>query len=131
MIRILNKDYKTRDQLIFGDENENDWLGGVRSFDSLSVKQLKNLIQNNFIDLEDRQNSSPTVEDFFNFMKEHPEVKAHGYAVSHKRDDYRVSLEGLSFKGNINHNLLLDFVDLCRDADEFVADENELYAWWD
>jgi hypothetical protein len=130
-MRDLNKDYQKRNQIIFGDNNTDNWPGGVRRIESLSLEQLNDLIQNDFIDLEDCQNCSPTVEAFLDFMKKYPKVEAHGYAVSHTRDDYRVSLEGLAFAGRVNKQMLLDFVHLCRDADEFVADDNELYAWWD
>lgn len=129
----LNLDYNKRNQIIFGDDNVEPklWLGGTRHFDKLNLTQLKELINNNFIDLEDAQNLSPTVQDFLEFMEQHPNVLAHGYAVSHNRDDYRVSLEGLSFKGKVTKKLLKDFVCLCRLADEFVMDDNTLYSWWD
>jgi hypothetical protein len=64
-------------------------------------------------------------------MKNHPKVTAHGYVVTHEREDYRTSIEGLSFDGKVSKKLLLDFVHLCRQADEFVADERRLYSWWD
>lgn len=132
-MRDLNKDYHKRNQIIFGDDNVDgeNWLGGTRHFNNLSLQQLQELVTNKFIDLQDAQNCSPAVEDFLNFMKDHEEFSAHGYAVSHKRDDYRVSLEGIEFKGDVSKNLMKDFVHLCRHADEFVCEENELYAWWD
>jgi hypothetical protein len=133
-MRTLNKDYKSRNEIIFGDDDadsNDNWLGGTRRFDSLNLEQLHALIRNEFIDLEDCQNYSPSVGDFLDFMKKYPEVEAHGYAVSHKRDDYRVSLEGIRFGGKVTMKMLLDFVHLCRHADEFHADEKGLYAWWD
>jgi len=132
-MRTLNKDYETRNEIIFGDKDTDSktWLGGTRRFESLNLEQLQDLIQNNFIDLEECQNYSPSVSDFLDFMKKYPAVKAHGYAVSHTRDDYRVSLEGLAFAGEVNNQMLLDFIHLCRQADEFHASEDELYAWWD
>lgn len=132
-MKTFNKDYESRNEIIFGDKDTDSksWLGGTRRFESLSLKQLNALIQNDFIDLEDCQNYSPSVGDFLDFMKKYPAVVAHGYAVSHKRDDYRVSLEGVSFGGKVTMKMLLDFVYLCRHADEFHASEEELYAWWD
>lgn len=133
-MKTLNKDYKKRNEIIFGDDDvdsKDNWLGGTRRFESLDLEQLELLIKNKFIDLEECQNCSPSVADFRDFMKQYPEVMAHGYAVSHNRDDYRVSLEGLWFRGNVSKKMLLDFVHLCRHADEFVTGDDELYAWWD
>lgn len=127
----LNLDYKARNEIIFGKHDDEKWIGGVRHFDNLTLSQLESLIKNNFIDLEDRQNYSPTAEEFLNFMQIHPDVTVHGYAVSHDRKDYRVSIEGLSFRGEVCDNLLFDFIHLCRLADEFVANRTELYSWWD
>jgi hypothetical protein len=64
-------------------------------------------------------------------MKKYPKVTAHGYAVSHNREDYSVGLEGLAYRGKTTKKMLKDFIYLCRLADEFVAEDNELYAWWD
>lgn len=130
----MNKDYKKRNEIIFGDDDvdsNDNWLGGTRNFESLDLEQLNALIKNKFIDLEDAQNLSPTVADFLDFMKKYPAVKAHGYAVSHKRDDYRVSLEGLEFHGDVSKEMLMDFIYVCRLADEFTAEDDHLYAWWD
>jgi hypothetical protein len=133
-MRDLNKDYQKRNQIIFGDDNVDgeNWLGGCRHFSNLSLEQLEELVANKFIDLQDAQNCSPTVEDFLGFMKDHTEFTAHGYAVSHNRDDYRVSLEGIEFDGRVTSDRSVqDFVYLCRHADEFVWEDNKLYAWWD
>lgn len=130
-MKTLNADYKTRDQIIFGEYNDQNYLGGTKRFEQLSLEKLESLVGNNFIDLDDCQNLSPTVQEFLTFMKNHPKVYAHGYVVSHNRNDYRVSIEGLSYEGKVSKELLFDFVKLCRQADEFVANEHELYAWWD
>lgn len=127
----LNLDYETRNELIFGNNSDVDWLGGIKHFDNLMVDQLNELIVDNYIDVNECQNSSPSVGEFFEFMKKHRQVAAHGYAVSHKRDDYRVSIEGLSYCGNLSKDLLFDFIHLCRHADEFIAEEKRLYSWWD
>jgi hypothetical protein len=131
--RTLNRDYHKRNEIIFCDDAVEGelWLGGTRHFEELDLKQLKELAENQFIDLEDAQNCSPTAGDFLEFMEKYPKVTAHGYVVSHKRNDYRVSLEGLSYKGRVNKELNKDFVYLCRHADEFVLEDNTLYSWWD
>jgi hypothetical protein len=129
-VKNLNSDHTTRNKIIFGDSQTENWSGGVRHFSELNLDQLKSLLENNFIDPDDCQNLSPTVHEFFKFMEQHPGVKAHGYAVSHCRNDYRVSLEGLSYHGIVDTNLMMDFSYLCRQADEFVMNTDELYSWW-
>ena len=132
-MKTLNILFSKRNQIIFGDDDVEgkSWLGGTRHFEDLNLSQLKELVKNNFIDLEESQNCSPMVESFLAFMEKYPKVTAHGYAVSHERDDYRVSLEGLEFSGRVTKELLKDFVYLCRHADEFVLEDNKLYSWWD
>jgi len=138
----LNKDYKTRNLIIFGEvelsaalktfhRDPLNWMGGIARFENLSLSQLKELIDNNFIDLEDCQNSSPSVGEFYEFMKSNPKFTAHGYAVSHERSDYRVSIEGVSCNKPYTKKELADFVHLCRRVDDLVIEDKKLYSWWD
>jgi hypothetical protein len=64
-------------------------------------------------------------------MKSHPKFTAHGYAVTHERYDYGVSIEGLSYSGEYSKEDLADFTHLCRLADDFVVQDKSLYCWWD
>lgn len=124
----MNNDYKTRNKIIFGVEEPEG--GDCINFEDLNLDQLNQLIDQDFIDMEECQNLSPTTEDFFEFMKKYPGTTAHGHAVSHTRDDYRVTLEGLSYSGKVTTEMLKDFIHLCRLADEFDIDD-KLYSWWD
>ena len=130
----LNKDWKKRDKHIFGNVSTNyHQHGGCRSFEALTLEQLQYLIDNNFIDLEDCQNSAPSVEEMFEFMKAHSDFVAHGYVVSPDRDDYRVSLEGLRYRGKkkVSVKLVAEFVSFCQGADALEVDEKQLFCWWD
>jgi hypothetical protein len=92
---------------------------------------LEQLISNKFIDPEDQQNNSPRVKDIYNFMKNNPQVYAYGYAVSPKRKDYRVSIEGLVVnKKDVSEDLKQAFFDFCKTADEIHIDDG-LVSWWD
>ena len=130
-MKTLNRDYRMRNNIIFGENHDGD-LGfdETKDFDSLSLEQFRELVANDFIDLEDCQNDSPSAGQFLAFMEKYPAVVAHGYAVGHDRVDYRVTLEGLSFNGPVSEELSTDFSSLCRDADEFVNESNKLHAWW-
>src|SRR5574340_423244 len=85
----LNKDQQTRD-IILGIEHQKAF-GGVTHFVGLSLEKLEELIKGNFLRLDEKQNSAPTIQQFYEFMKRYPQIKAHGYAVDKQRGDYRVS----------------------------------------
>lgn len=132
MADLDKKNVDERDKIIFGEKyKQNKYLGGCRSFSDLDVDALKQLIDMNFIDLEECQNFSPSVEEFYEFMKSHPCITCHGYAVSPERSDYRVTIEGLEYIGIVTMEMLVDFVDMFREADEFSVSTNGLYCWYD
>ena len=71
------------------------------------------------------------MQQFIDFMKKQPDVTAHGYAVSPKRDDYRVTIEGLWVPEEfVTPAIKAAFVEFCKDADELESD-GELNSWWD
>src|SRR3990172_4049805 len=64
----------------------------IRSFNGLTLDTLNILKEKNYVDVEECQNDSPTIESFMIFMgsKEGKKIKgltAHGYIVSNGRDD--------------------------------------------
>ena len=78
----------------------------------------------------DKQNEAPTLGEFLEFMKLHPEFKAHGYIVSNDRDDRRITIEGL--EGTAKDELsLTEFKNLCEYADEFRCENGNCFSWWD
>jgi hypothetical protein len=129
---LFNKDTKRRAEIL-GIPDDYPF-GGIRKFKNATAEQIKTLIDENFLAPSDTQNDSPTAKEFLEFMEEYPEVKAHGYVVSPDRDDYRVTIEGLEcpeFKlTEDSFGLYIDFIKLCRHADEFEIDSC-LYSWWD
>lgn len=130
----LNPDYKRRDEILGFSMEPVPWdraLGGIRAFENLRLEGLEALFEESFIDPEDAQNSAPPAQVFLEFMRQHPEALAHGYAVSPQRDDYRVTIEGLRVPNeHVTRDLLADFVYLCKDADDLYL-EYDLYSWWD
>lgn len=98
---------------------------------ALTIEDLDRLVFAGFLDPLDQQNAAPTVGEMMTFLRKHPLATAHGYMISWKRPDARISLEGLACTGpNITPELRADFFELCRDADEFQF-ADDLYAWWD
>ena len=136
MKRKLNRDQKTRDKVIWGDV-EVSYTGGICNFKILTLEQLEGLIEGNFINLFERQNNSPSVEQFREFLKKHPDMVAHGYAVGLEREDYRVTIEGVCFAGKqaASQQLMEDFEELCL-GDKYGCGPDSmniesLYCWWD
>lgn len=127
----LNKDIKTRDEIIFDEYDPQKYVGGIRHYKELTYEQLEELDDKCFLDPEECQNYSPSIAEFMDFMKDHREFTAHGYVVSDTRDDYRVSIEGLFKFGNITYEETIEFVDMFRCADEFTCTKEELYCWYD
>ena len=127
----LNKDVRTRDELIFGEYDREAYSGGVRHFEKLSLSTLEKLVAQNFIDLDDQQNNCPCVKAILGFMRNYPDYTAHGYAVSVEREDYRVSLEGVAKNREADTiEELKGFTEMFRFADDFCTD-GEMYCWFD
>ena len=126
----MNKNVKRRDEILFGTADIDYKFGGTQYFRGIDCNILEQLLEEDFIDPEECQNCSPSTEEFFEFMKKHPEFTAHGYAVSPDRSDYRITIEGIEADEDCNNQEALeDFIGLCRFADEFCI--HPPYAWWD
>lgn len=126
----MNKDIKTRDEIIFGKYEPNLYAGGYRGFEKMELNTLKELVDKGFADLDECQNSSPSIEEFINFMESHDGFVVNGYAISDDRLDYRVTVTTILATDECdNSKNLKDFVDAFREADDFYSDK--LYAWWD
>lgn len=107
--KALNKDSSLRNKILdpyfkaytrwlrsrgLGDLHE--WFGGVRYFKLMPVEMLKKLVSLGFAELDDAQGCAPSIGQIIKFMERWPKfVLAHGYAVSHERDDYRIAVEGV------------------------------------
>ena len=124
-----NPDIRRRDTLIFGKY----WPGyDVKRFEGISVDTLETLIQEGFADPEEAQNCAPSTQEFLEFMRQYPGYKAHGYVISEKRHDCRVSIEGV-VKGRscASDKELMAFVAMFRYADEFEIGPDGMYCWFD
>lgn len=108
-------------------------MGGCVRFDEISPETARELIALDFLDPEDAQNSSPTAEEFVRFCEEHDgDWYLHGYVISPTRDDTRVTIEGIGSRGAIPDDSLIDFIKMCRDADELNAERGcGVYCWYD
>lgn len=130
-----NKNAKERDKFLFGDggKTERYKLGGICRIPRMAAADIKYLLEEKYADPEERQNFSPTIKEFYDFLVSHPDFYAFGYAVSPQREDYRISIEGVRCDKDIKVSELIDFVHFAKDADEsgFDTSANSYYAWWD
>jgi len=124
----MNREQQKRDDYL--DVLSCEYYGGIASYSDLSLEGLKWLIENDFVDLEEQQNDSPSIAEFLSFMEEYPIFFAHGYVVDGSRPDYRVSIEGLSGHTN-NMNEMLAFSKFNKKATEFDCDLGYQRSWWD
>lgn len=106
------------------------WLGGVEKFDGLDQATLQILIDKKYADPDERQNYSPTIGEFNEFLKKHPKFKAIAYAVEGKRSDCRISIEGIHGE-DLTVEELEAFVAEFHGADEFEATRKGCRAWYD
>jgi hypothetical protein len=100
-------------------------------FHRLPVEVVSQLLQEKYIDPDERINDSPSPAEYFDFMRRHPGVTAHGYATHISREDYRVSIEGIAHAAPVPDSLLQDAKLLCRGAGQFKVDEDGLSIWFD
>lgn len=125
-----NYDDKRRCEII-GLSYPPKYLGGCEHFERLPLDDLNLLLDEGFIDPEECQNCSPTTMEFKEFMEMYPGVTLHGYIVSPERSDYRVTIEGFEYHGNVSKEMLKMFIDKFRFADDFTCDDDYLYCWFD
>ncbi len=130
----MNFDSEARDRILFANPANADWGRSDLKYVTLSLENVQDLWDNNFIDPDECQNDSPTTRKFYNFMKKFPgKVFAHGYATSLERgkEDYRVTIEGLLVnQEDVTEEIKKSFKRLCSKADELELD-TRLYSWWD
>lgn len=131
-----NPDSPTRDRILFGCEI--DWErqpGGIKRFEGVSLSQLQQLVDGGFANPQERHNFAPSIAAVMEFVR----TQAHcgvaftfeGYAIPPWRDDYRVSIDGISARGDCVSETIVAFRELARHADELTIESDYLRAWWD
>ena len=125
-----NYDDKRRCEII-GLSYPPKYLGGCQSFERLTLDKLQLLLNEGFIDPEECQNCSPSTMEFKEFLDAYPEATVHGYIVSPTRGDYRVTIEGMEYHGEVSKPMLADFVEMFRYADDLEYSSEYLYCWFD
>lgn len=126
----MNRNHILRDTIIFGKDIPS--YSDICHFNGLNLDQLKQLIDSEFIELDECQNDSPTTQEIYDFMKKYPDYTAHGYVVTINRKDYRTTLEGVEKRSGFDSKQECnEFHKLFRNADELIIDEDNIYCWYD
>lgn len=128
----FNRNVERRDQIIFGEYAPDAYSGGIRNFDTLSLKRLMQLIKEGFADPKADHNDSPTIEEMVAFSEKwEGKYVFGGYAVEVEREDYRVSIISIRRRDteDLSEEEKKAFIAFAGEADEF--DEETFFAWWD
>lgn len=129
----MNRDHERRDALLAPYAGAQG--GCIYSFSEVPLETLEVLFEEGFIDPEDAQNFAPTAGEFLEMLRAVPTLTVHGYAVSHEREDYRVSIEGVA--GTVPTLTALDILtdyradEATTETDLATPDLTNIYLWWD
>jgi hypothetical protein len=126
VLRVLSLNLDTYVQTF----TNNDYV----HIDQVSLLAIEHLMINKFIDPQATQNDSPSVQKFFDFARNYPleMITFHGYLIGPKRDDCRISIEGLLMGGPLLESKAREeFILFCRKADELEVSADTLRSWWD
>jgi len=106
-------------------------FGGITRFAELDIGRLDALLAAGHADPLERHNEAPSIAEFREFLVAHPRFKAHGYVVDPRRDDYRLSIEGVELRDTPTASEVTAFSKMFSGADEFVTRNGKLFCWYD
>jgi hypothetical protein len=112
-----------------------EFFGGIERCE-FTVEQLSGILGLSIAPPVHSCNGSPAVDAYFKFGKQAEEsgatVRYIGFLESKSRKDAIAVIEGISITKFPNSaSLILDFAQLFHSADEFTANAEQLYAWYD
>ena len=107
-------------QIIFHEPYDPDKFdSGIRKYRELSRRDLYKLFDEGWIDPDECTDHSPTMKEFCDFITMHPLIKAHGYVTDRTQEKCRVVITGLEYHQAVIMEMLVDFVQKFKNADEF------------
>ena len=120
-------DADLRDQLIFDRDYDaaSYAQGGICQFQNMSVETAKQLLNCGFLSPEEKHNElEPSVRELVDFIERHDPANwvLHGYSVSPKRPDVRVSIEGIRSIKPLTAEELADYLSVFNAASELIAE---------
>lgn len=119
-MKKLNNDIVTRDKIIYGKYRASAYrFDNVRKFSELTADCITELLNQNFIDVEQHCGNAPTVLEIYEFLKKYTLYTAHGYTTDEDNDNYGVYITGVE-KGIPSDSVdeFQDFMSLFSGCDE-------------
>ena len=134
MKQLTEKQFDERDKILepyFDTTYCKDWFGGLMYIKNVPASVIRELIDKGLADPEDCQNSAPSLEEMCEFCEKHPTYTIHGYVVGRRRDDARVTAEGIE-SDDMDLDDLQDLL-IFRFADDFDIDtkNRSFFCWYD
>lgn len=130
----MNTNIDFRDEIIFNGYEEDEYSGGIRRFLALTQSKVNMLVENHFINLDEKQDKGPSAKELIDFLNNHSnKFCLGGFAISNDRSDYNVvfdSIQSIVSTDKLTAEDIMDFKYLCRNCDDFSS-EPILYGWWD
>ena len=128
-----NRSVALRDEIIFGKYEPEEYLGGIRRFNGLTLDKLEKLVEDKYMALGDRKNAAPPVEVFIDFMVKFPGYGVTGFTISIERSDYGMLIDGIEkLDGGYDTTDEMDeFYKLFREADDFTIGTKAMSCWFD
>ncbi len=126
----MKTNYAKRDEIIFGYQLDPTCYD-IKHFEDLSYEKLKELVDGDMADPKEQQNDCPSIGEILGFLKENPRFTVHGYVVTPRRSDVRVSVEGVELRGIATADEIVNFTKMFRKADEFSIDSHYVRCWYD
>jgi hypothetical protein len=136
--KLYKADHRQRDLILKGFFTDKDYIGGSRRFSNLPLELLELILLENHTDHNEKHNNAPSIRDLIIFAKQMNEKGYYfffnGYAISPKREDYRVSVDTINIKyyfdnsNHLNNKIIEKFF---KDADEKDLDNGTMRFWYD
>ena len=134
MNKLNDFEASEREMIVFDEpyDEKNYARGGVRNFYNMKLQTVKLLVKMGYLDPEDYQNLSPSVQEFVDFMESQGSDNwvIQGYVVSPSRPDCRITLTGIESKVPVSWKDAVDFLKTFRNADILDVDENGFARCW-
>lgn len=138
---LHDRNYDKRDTVIFGKKQDYNYRNQKKCYfvQELSFDKLKQLVNRKFADLNERQNGSPSIQEFLTFgetlLSQNFSLPIYylGYALSPNLEDYPVSVHGIEIRAdkNFDKQFLLSILEFVGEhqPDEVKIEKNYLIIW--
>lgn len=109
--------------------------GNLTRVESVAFDVILKLIKSLDLKLDERQNNSPSTEEFIEWVNEneaYDDISFEIYVVDNSREDSRITIEAIVLGDESSNAVAEAFINSFHHADEFNFSFNGFSrAWWD